>query len=383
MPYHTHLYQALADQTGLRFTAVFASDEGVRPYTDGFGQPVRWDSSVVEGYDHRFLESASSTPVSGGFFAINRSNIASVLSELRPDIVWLHGYNHFLHQSAAAYCFLRGIPVLMREDQTLLTPRPLWKAAAKHLALRPFLALTTSLYVGTNNKEWFLHYGAPPERLFHMPYSVDNAGFQSQRAELLSRREILRSRFGVTSSEVPVIAAVGRMIPEKQYDLLIRGFGRARQSANCMLLLVGLGDLEGTIRKQVQESGTPDVIFAGFKNRSEIAEVYSAADIFVLASCSETWGLVVNEAMNFGLPLILSDRVGCAVDLCLPGENGFIVPYQDAPALADAILSLVCNMPRRISMGERSRRLIQCWSVNDSVDGLRRAIDSSLDRSLS
>jgi glycosyltransferase involved in cell wall biosynthesis len=136
------------------------------------------------------------------------------------------------------------------------------------------------------------------------------------------------------------------------------------------LLIVGAGPLEQSLRDQVARDRIPDVVFAGFMNRSEIARAFVAADAFALLSREhETFGLVVNEAMNFELPVIVSDRVGCALDLVSHDHNGFVVSSTDAGEAAAAIIRLASDPKLRSRMGAASHERIQNWSVERTAAG--------------
>jgi glycosyltransferase involved in cell wall biosynthesis len=115
----------------------------------------------------------------------------------------------------------------------------------------------------------------------------------------------------------------------------------------------------------------PDVHFAGFLNQGELPEAYAAADVFVLPSrLHETWGLVVNEAMNFALPVVVSDKVGCAADLVRNGANGFVVEHDVTGALAQAIETLVDDAPLRARFGAMSRKIVERFSIEACADGI-------------
>jgi len=116
-----------------------------------------------------------------------------------------------------------------------------------------------------------------------------------------------------------------------------------------------------------------DVRFMGFRNQSELPAFYALADIFVLPSINETWGLAVNEAMNAGCAIITTDQVGSAADLVRSGENGFSVPARDVPLLADALAACIAQ-DRFRAMGKRSLALVQGWGITENVSGLRRAL---------
>ena len=161
--------------------------------------------------------------------------------------------------------------------------------------------------------------------------------------------------------------------------MLIEAFAGVRATRRCVLLLVGAGPMEPELHRQIELREVPDVVFAGFMNQSEIARAYAASDVFVLPSAwSETWGLAVNEAMNFGLPIVVSDKVGCAADLVRPGENGFVVAHDRPSELADVLMKLVGDDRLRESLGEQSRRRIRSWTYESALVGLLSAIRESV-----
>jgi len=128
----------------------------------------------------------------------------------------------------------------------------------------------------------------------------------------------------------------------------------------------------------VDSQSIPDVIFAGFLNRSEISRAYVAADLLVLPSrINETWGMVVNEAMNFGLPVIVSDKVGCAPDLVENGDNGYVFEHRAVDDLARDLAELVSDSDLRERLGSRSLDRITRWSPQVAADGLVAAAIAS------
>ena len=169
----------------------------------------------------------------------------------------------------------------------------------------------------------------------------------------------------------PVVLYCAKLIPKKDPLLLLDAFERVRREHDCRLLLVGDGELRQEAVDRVASRGIPDVRFAGFLNQTEIASAYAAADVFVLpSSYGETWGLVVNEAMNFSLPLVVSDKVGSAEDLVRDGWNGFIFPSGRPDDLARALGRLVADPELRRSYGERSLERVREYSVEACADGI-------------
>jgi glycosyltransferase involved in cell wall biosynthesis len=260
---------------------------------------------------------------------------------------------------------------MFREEQTLLHQRALWRRLVKQFALPLLLRGAAGLYIGTENKRWFEHFGVPKERLFFTPYSVDASRLVSQA---LKSRDELRVSFGLRT-DVPVILTVTRLIPRKQPLALLEAFARLRAERPCGLLVVGSGVLEDEMRVRARD--IPDVAFAGFLNQSEISRAYACADIFALFSReNETWGLAVNEAMHFGLPVVVSDKVGCSTDLVRDGENGFRVGVDDVAGLTRRLRLLVDDENLRRSFGATSRARVSSWTYDRAVEGVIAAAEA-------
>jgi glycosyltransferase involved in cell wall biosynthesis len=169
----------------------------------------------------------------------------------------------------------------------------------------------------------------------------------------------------------------GKLIDKKQPLRLLDAYARVRRERPCALLIAGDGPLRGEMERRVASASMPDVHFAGFLNQSELPAAYAAADLFVLPSqLHETWGLVVNEAMNFSLPVVVSDKVGCAADLVRTGANGFVIPHDDTAALTSAIARLVDEPELRARFGAVSRAIVDRYSIEAAANGI---VAASLD----
>jgi glycosyltransferase involved in cell wall biosynthesis len=371
--YFAPLYAELASRPELDLVVFFFSDLTAREYHDpGFGRNLSWDRPLLEGYKWktysrvrpRIRESVKSVP--------NWSLVKEVTSG-SYDVVWVHGYANPTSLAALIASAAKRIPYLVRDEQTLIHRRRLHRRLLRAALLRPVFSAGAGLYIGKANKQFFLHYGMKEKRLFSAPYSVDNAYFSQRALQLASDRESIRSRFGI-ADEAPVILFSGKFIDKKQPLLLIEAFKAVRDRHNCWLLLVGDGPLRRSIEAYASENGVPSVLLPGFLNQTELPAAYVAADIFVLPSnLNETWGLVVNEAMNFSLPIIVSDKVGCGADLVKPGRNGFVFPSGDARLLIEAIETLVKDDELRRAFGHQSRAIIESYAITDTADGIVNA----------
>ena len=191
-----------------------------------------------------------------------------------------------------------------------------------------------------------------------------------------SKKASLRTEYGL-DPEAPVVLFTGKLIPKKRPADLIQAFSIVREKMRCSLALVGDGALRSGLEKYVEERKIPDVHFLGFRNQSEIGKLYALADVFVLPSSSEPWGLSVNEAMCFELPLILSDQIGAGFDL-LNESNGFRYPCGNIDRLSFHLEQILQSEERRKQMGIQSREAIERWSIEAAVEGIVRAVKSTV-----
>jgi glycosyltransferase involved in cell wall biosynthesis len=376
--YQVPLYRLLAADARLDFRVLYASSGGVRPVDADYGQPIAWDTDLLGGYEAGFLARSEINSIGGGgFFGLRDFDIIGRILDQNPEVLWLYGYNYLSHLLAVLTQKVRRRPVLFREDANLLEPRPLWKRAVKAVAMPALFAGERALYVGTRNRDWFAHYGVPPDRLFYVPYAVDSERLRADHLALDRTKTAIQAEFGIRENAGPVLLTVSRFIAGKQPLHLIEAFRRLRQEFDCTLLLVGSGPLEPAMRQKVMREQIPDVVFTGFMNQSSICRAYAAADIFVLPSAGERWGVSVNEAMNFALPVVVSDRVGSAVDLVAEGENGFVVDHTDIEALVSR-LRLLMDRDVRYRFGAASLERVGRYNYERAASGVIRAVAAAV-----
>lgn len=376
--YHAPLYRLVAADPRVDLTVVYLSRDGLDPYDGGYQQQVTWDLDLLSGYRSQFVRRASRNRIGQGPLSYRDVDIAGAVLRGRYDVLILQSYSSLAHQSAALAQLLRGRPVIFKEAQTLLAPRPAWKTALKRLWLPLVFGRSHALCAGTENDRWFAQFGVPKARRFLSPNAVDNERLHVEVSSHNGSREALRRKFGLPSGGYPVILAVGRMIPQKDPLTLLRAYARVRATTPCALLYVGSGPLLRQIEAEARERRTPDVHLAGFVEQSRIAEAYVASDLLVLPSLDEPWGMVVNEAMACGLPVVASDRVGAGTDLVHDGANGYVVRAGDVAQLADALQALVSSKARRDEFGRVSRQVIERWNHECAAAATLMAIASAV-----
>lgn len=290
-----------------------------------------------------------------------------LLERLRPDCVVIGGWSLLATQLAIAWCRLRRVPYLLQSDNHLREPRRTWIRLIKRAVLPRIVPQAAALLVpGSLAHAHVLAYGADSRRIVRFPLTVDVRSLATRIDQLRTDRVDVRARLNIAADAV-VVLQVARLIPVKATDLLVSAI--ARVDAPLHLALVGEGPDEARLRELAHRLAVP-VTFTGSLEGDNLWSAYAVADIFALLSHRETWGVVVNEAAAAGLPLVLSDRVGAAADLLVPGRNGVLVPSGDAAATAVALSALATDPELRRRQGAESRAMAAGWGYADSVGDL-------------
>jgi glycosyltransferase involved in cell wall biosynthesis len=230
------------------------------------------------------------------------------------------------------------------------------------------------LAIGARNREFYSAHGASDAQLHLVPYAVDNAFFIDQSNYYHKERCTLRNKFQIPL-EQPVILFASKLIPRKRPIDLLRAFQIVRKRISATLVFVGSGNEEAALKHLVFTESITDVLFLGFQNQTALPQFFAIADIFVLPSENEPWGLVINEAMCAGLPIVASADIGAVPDLVRHGETGFIFRCGDIEQLTECLEQLITDRVRRQQMGLAGRALIQRWDFEHCVQGVRTALN--------
>ena len=337
--YRVPVYQCMERLRAGACKVLFGTDGSMRGHRDpGFGRAVKWDTELLAGYPFEVLHNQRGDTLEHRT-SLHGRGIAARLRRERPAAVLLNGLV-FQMDFAAYFAALRlGIPVWLRsETQDAAFDRAPWKEAVRRLCYRLlYRPLQRAFFIGELNRRHLLRHGVAPERLRPARYCVTDPLRDVTRAEKERRRRAARQQLGVADHEL-VVAFFGKLIPKKNPDLLFA----ARQllpeplRQRTRLLLVGSGELEAGLRTRDARA-----IFTGFINQIALPDYYLAADVVVLPSrrMGETWGLVVNEALQAGCAAIVSDAVGCAEEF-KTWERVRVFPVGDAAQLARHLVAL-------------------------------------------
>ncbi len=324
--YFSPLYKQMAE-SGIQLTVCYCSDESIKgKYDKGFGKEVKWNIPLIEGYHSVFLKNISWKPsIHKGFFGLINPGVIRFLYKQPTSIVVIHGWAYCTHILAIIFAKLFGHTICLRSETPLNQEKMKSKGLTflKHIYLRfLFLFIDRFLFIGKQNKAFYEALGIKESKLVFTPYAVDNKRFRTiyDTNSILQAREILK-----LPPDKKIILYSGKFIFKKRPLDLLKAFHQS-STDNTLLVMTGEGELRAEMETYIQMHGLNNkVILTGFINQTEIPLYYRAADIFVMCSgLGETWGLSVNEAMNFGLPVIVSDTCGCAYDLVRNNVNGAV-----------------------------------------------------------
>jgi len=373
--YHAPWFRNMAAQPGLDIEVLFGHyASGNEQAEAGFGVEFDWDVPLLEGYAHRFLTNVAAQPSVNTFGGVDTPGVTQVLRHGHYDAVLVLGWHTRAYWQAIQACWREGRAVMARSDSHLHDARPLLTRLAKELPYRYFInRLDACLPVGIWSRDYFRHYGARPERTFLVPHSAAVPSAARQPSDL---RLAGRQAWDLPSDALVCLLA-GKLIPRKCPLDFVRAIARASRTAAVVGLVAGDGPLREETARLAQELKAP-ICFAGFLNQGEMCRAYAAADVLVLPSSQETWGLVANEAMAWGLPCVVSDLVGCGPDLVEDGVTGFTVPLHDIEALATRLAFLSDDPGARGRMSQNAKSRISRFTPQTATEGVVQAMAAVL-----
>ncbi len=301
--------------------------------------------------------------------------------QFRPDAINLTGYYDPAQLLVLLYAKLRGIKVIMQIESTAAdqTRNPL-----REWSKRRIIRLCDGFFCfGTQSAQYLIDMGVAPARILTRRNAVDNDALATAYARAQPNRLAVQQAHGLPSRN---FVYVGRFIPVKNLEALLAAFAEARRQtsgdAAWGLILLGDGPLRDALQTQIDTLGLTDAVrFWPGQPWFRVPAVLALADVLVLPSLSEPWGLVVNEAMVCGMPVIVSDRCGCSVDLVRNGQNGYVVDPSQPAALTAALARFMSGAANIDRMGQVSRELIAPYSAEavaaDMLAGFRRSSASA------
>jgi glycosyltransferase involved in cell wall biosynthesis len=377
--YHAPVYHVIARAFDIPVHVIYGSDFSVTGYFDKeFQHEFAWSNSLVTGEASCQFLSQSSHGGARSVDEVNARGLWNALTCARPRVVLVVGYRPNLYLWAIAWARLQGIPILFRAEtidrrDSIGTA----KGRFRDVTLRSLYAICNRLLpIGQRSLEHYLRLGCRREHLIASPYCVNTATFESDEEARQQWRLRTRYELGASADSI-VLLFCGKLGLHKGVDIFIESVKSLPNSLRERVIVAFVGD--GPARQLLDARASEDpkvaVRFIGFKYQHQLSSYYHAADLFVLPSHSETWGLVVNEALHHGVPCVVSDQVGCAPDLVEPGATGEIAQAGSAESLARAIERAMHLVGKETTV-EACVNKVAGYTVHAAAAGIARAYQS-------
>ncbi|HCI64919.1 MAG TPA: hypothetical protein DFH97_08005 [Clostridiales bacterium] len=321
-----------------------------RPCADVSHRDAKWFEPGQGGF--RSVQLKTTCTVGGKQLCFD---VCKWLKKGKYDAIFVGGYSSPTAILAMLSMRLRGIPFTMEVDGGLIRPDGKLKFACKRFLVR---LADRWLSTGKETTRYLIHYGAKPENIREYPFS------SFYQAEILpdvvpqSEKLEIRQKLGI--GEAKMLLAIGQFIPRKGFDVLLKAAAQLDKTVG--IYFVG-GEATPEYTALRETLGLTNVHFVGFKPKAELAEYYKAADAFVLPTREDIWGLVINEAMAYGLPVVTTDRCVAGMELVENGVNGYLVPVADENALAYRLRELLSS--DMSAMGRISLKKIQNYTLEN------------------
>ena len=287
------------------------------------------------------------------------TGLIRVLRELRPDVLVVGGWDQIAYLEAFALRDILRCSFLWWVESNLRDRRP-GASTIRRVKRRLIAGVDGVVVPGKASRDYARALGARADAVWVAPNAVDNQRYRSTSTDRSDRIGAVRVLF------------VGRLESEKGVLTLLDAWSALDAPAE--LSIVGTGSLRDRIAERVTTAAMPPVRLLGHQSRDELADRYAASDVFVFPSVSDPWGLVLNEAMAAGLPVVASSAAGAVADLVEHGRNGWVVEPWDAGALRDALSALIVDPSKRLRMGEESSAIIDGFTPGAWAKGMRDAV---------
>ncbi|WP_018256169.1 glycosyltransferase family 4 protein [Halomicrobium katesii] len=372
--YKAPLYKRLAETGDIDVTVYYGSRHGIEETEMGFGTAQSWDIPLLEGYEHHFLDNYSWRDRPFGMFSLINLDLVRVIDD-DIDAFWIHsGYYRFSSLIALVASRFNGVPVILHGTGHR-SPLPPSREIAKRIYLRAVFQGVDAVLADCNkNRAQYEFYGVDPDSIYLAPCAVDNDRFQTARAELTDADvDDLRSELDIPDTHL-VVLFVGKLNDRKRPMDLLEAFSRLPSSVDASLVFVGDGPNREALEAFCYREDVDDVRFAGFRGQTELPAFYELGDLFVLPSSYDPSPKVLNEAMNFELPIMASEGVGSAYDLVQ--DNGRLFEIGAVDEISEGLEHLLTDCDQLSMMGERSLEIVEQWDFDADVEAIRTALEA-------
>jgi glycosyltransferase involved in cell wall biosynthesis len=365
-PYRIPVFNALARHESIDLHVIFLAetDPGLRQW-HVYKDDIEFSYQVLPSWRRRFAERD----------VLLSNGVAPALQKASPDAILCGGYNYLASWQSLFWAHLHRVPFSLWVESTTRDLRSGFRLI-NFLKAKFMHHCATYVVPGKASFEYVRSYGAAEKNIFTAPNAVDTEFF-AVRAESV-RRDAATNR-GILGLPSRFFLFVGRLVHDKGVFDLLRAYGALAPELRAEIGLVFVGDGAARPELEAQAKGIAPgtVTFPGFVHREVLARYYALADMFLFPTHSDPWGLVVNEAMACGLPVISTKVAGCIADLVDDLWNGRVIEPGDSHQLTAAMEELAGNALLRAQMGQHSRERILHYSPEACAAGIANAILSS------
>lgn len=358
-PYRVPVFNALAKTAGVDFEVIFLGQNERQRSWKVLLEQLQFKYTFLPGFEIHL----------GSYGGFVNWGIKKLLQQNRFDVLICGGYNHLAAFSALLYAKRMCTRFVLWCESNQRDQRLNWRFIS--YIKRDFIHRCDGFLVpGLASAEYLRCFGVNDDLIFIAPNAVDNDHFQTLSKVAKEHLYQMKVKKGYPST---ILLYVGRLEKSKGLYDLIRSYERLPAQNEVGLVIVGDGSAGAELKQYCINRGLRNVYFEGFIQQEELPRYYGLADIFVFPSYSDPWGLVVNEAMACGLPVISSDAPGAVDDLVRDGENGFVYPVGSQEMLASCIERLLREPALREKMGRKSSEIIRKYSPEKCAAGFVEA----------
>lgn len=376
--YSSPIFRLMAKHERLDIKVAYCSMHGIESGFDaGFGVEFVWDIPLLDGYTWVAVKNDSSQPRLGKFWGLINIGIWEIINQNNFDaVIVFTGYTYATFWIAALATKLSKKAFVFNTDSSSLNPRNRSKVKLwlKKLLL-PFIFSLADIVIvsSTIGKKVVASLGIAEQKITIAPFSVDNNWWISQANQVDVKKT--RNQWNIPESSSVLLFCAKLQAWKRPQDAL-EAFSQANVQ-NSFLVFAGDGVMRKELESKSEALGIKDKVrFLGFVNQSKLPSVYRSANLFILPSEYEPFGVVVNEAMLCGCPAIVSDKVGAGYDLIRHGETGFVYPCGDIDALVKILQVNLSNVERSKAVGIAATERMRSWSPEENVEAIVQSLNT-------
>lgn len=362
-PYRIPVFNALAHHRDIDLHVIFLAETDLTQREWNICKDeIHFSYQVLPSWRRRYGKQS---------ILLNRGLVAA-LEDTRPDVILCGGYNYMASWQAQAWAHKHGIPFLAWVESTAIDQRGNHKII-ESLKKKFINGCSGFVVPGRSSAEYIYGFGISQENVFIAPNAVDNDFFSARSASVRENASFYRKRLQLPDR---FFLYVGRLIREKGIFDLLQAYRLLPEKTRSEIgiVFVGSGPARSELQEHAAELNLANIRFVGFAQKEELPFYYGLAEAFILPTHTDPWGLVVNEAMACGLPVIVTKVAGCAADLVEDQCNGFLVPAHEPIHLASILETTAHNSKIRLSMELHSREIIAGYSPQICADGITCAV---------